>query len=46
MDTKHLEENFVSLLNDINMQRPKREGAFITRYSYIQIVHLFNSIQF
>lgn len=31
MDTKHLEENFVTMLNDINTQRPKREGEFITR---------------
>lgn len=31
MDTKQLEENFVTMLNDINTQRPKREGDFITR---------------
>lgn len=31
MDAKHLEENLVSLLKDINSMRPKREGKFITR---------------
>lgn len=31
LDTKHLEENLRSLLLDVNMARPKREGRFITR---------------
>ncbi|KAG4078033.1 hypothetical protein HA402_002084 [Bradysia odoriphaga] len=31
MDKKHLEENLVALLTDVNKQRPKREGRFITR---------------
>lgn len=31
MDPKHLEENLVSLLKDIDMMRPKRAGKFITR---------------
>lgn len=31
MDPKHLEENLVSLLKDVDSFRPKREGKFITR---------------
>lgn len=31
MDTKHLEENLISLLQDIDSIRPKRSGKFITR---------------
>lgn len=31
MDPKHLEENLVSLLKDIDSMRPKRDGKFITR---------------
>lgn len=31
MDPKHLEENLVALLKDIDMIRPKRAGKFITR---------------
>ncbi|CAH1399151.1 unnamed protein product [Nezara viridula] len=31
METSHLEENFKCLLEDINVMRPKRTGAFITR---------------
>lgn len=31
MDAKHLEENLVSLLKDIDTIRPKRDGKFITR---------------
>uniref|UniRef100_T1GK75 Large ribosomal subunit protein uL1m n=1 Tax=Megaselia scalaris TaxID=36166 RepID=T1GK75_MEGSC len=31
MDSKHLEANLKSLLEDINSVRPKREGKFITR---------------
>lgn len=31
MDSKHLEENLVSLLQDIDLLRPKRAGNFITR---------------
>lgn len=31
MDAKHLEENLVSLLKDIDSIRPKRAGKFITR---------------
>lgn len=31
MDPKHLEENLVSLIKDVNMSRPKRAGKFITR---------------
>lgn len=31
METKYLEENLRSLLQDINSVRPKREGRFITR---------------
>lgn len=31
MDAKHLEENFTSLLTDIDVMRPKRDGKFITR---------------
>lgn len=31
MDKKHLEENLISLLKDVNSTRPKREGQFITR---------------
>lgn len=31
MDPKHLEENLVSLLKDIDSIRPKRAGKFITR---------------
>ncbi|XP_055642447.1 39S ribosomal protein L1, mitochondrial [Toxorhynchites rutilus septentrionalis] len=31
MDSKHLEDNLVALLNDIDSMRPKRAGKFITR---------------
>lgn len=31
MDPKHLEENLVALLTDVNKVRPKREGRFVTR---------------
>lgn len=31
MNEKHLEDNLVQLLKDINTNRPKREGKFITR---------------
>lgn len=31
MDPKHLEENLVSLLKDVDSMRPKRDGKFITR---------------
>ncbi|XP_053681103.1 39S ribosomal protein L1, mitochondrial [Anopheles nili] len=31
MDAKHLESNLVSLLQDVNSMRPKREGKFVTR---------------
>lgn len=31
MDPKHLEENLVSLLKDVDLMRPKRDGKFITR---------------
>lgn len=31
MDPKHLEENFASLIKDVNSARPKRSGTFITR---------------
>lgn len=31
MDSKHLEENLKSLLEDVNAFRPKRDGKFITR---------------
>lgn len=31
MDAKHLEENLVALLKDVQSMRPKREGKFITR---------------
>lgn len=31
MDTKHLEDNLVSLLKDIDSIRPRRAGKFITR---------------
>lgn len=31
MDPKHLENNLVSLLKDVDTMRPKRDGKFITR---------------
>lgn len=31
MDTKHLEENLIYLLRDIDQARPRRDGRFITR---------------
>jgi large subunit ribosomal protein L1 len=31
MDEKHLEENLVALIKDIDMMRPKRAGKFISR---------------
>lgn len=31
MDPKHLEENLIALLTDVNKVRPKREGRFVTR---------------
>lgn len=31
MDAKHLEENIIYLLKDVNIMRPRREGKFITR---------------
>lgn len=31
MEPKHLEENLVALLTDVNKVRPKREGRFVTR---------------
>lgn len=35
MDEKHLESNLASLLKDIDLMRPKREGKFITRVHLI-----------
>lgn len=31
MDPKHLEENLVALLTDVNSVRPKRAGKFVTK---------------
>lgn len=31
MPTEHLKSNLMALLNDINTNRPKRPGSFITR---------------
>lgn len=31
MDSQHLEENLIAILQDVNAVRPKREGKFITR---------------
>lgn len=31
MEAKHLEQNFASLIDDINSMKPKRTGPFITR---------------
>ena len=31
METSHLEENFIALIEDVNSMRPKRDGPFITK---------------
>ncbi|KAK0169095.1 hypothetical protein PV327_002841 [Microctonus hyperodae] len=33
MDTKQLEENFITVIKDVEQVRPKRDGLFITRTS-------------
>lgn len=35
MNTQELEENFSSLINDVESMRPKRDGLFIERYIYV-----------
>ena len=35
MNIKELEENFSSLINDVESMRPKRDGSFIERYIYL-----------
>lgn len=35
MNTQELEENFSSLINDLESMRPKRDGSFIERYIYV-----------
>lgn len=35
MDIKELEENFSSLISDVESLRPKRDGLFIERYVYL-----------
>ena len=35
MDIKKLEENFSSLINDVESMRPTRDGLFIERYVYL-----------
>ncbi|PNF43636.1 hypothetical protein B7P43_G00697 [Cryptotermes secundus] len=40
MDTSHLEENFSSLLKDVNSVRPNREGPFITKCCLVTLPSL------
>jgi hypothetical protein len=37
MDTAHLEENFSTLLKDVNSVRPNREGPFITKCCLVSV---------
>ncbi|KAJ9581903.1 hypothetical protein L9F63_003762 [Diploptera punctata] len=37
METSHLEENFTTLIEDVNAMRPKREGPFITKCCLVSL---------